>query len=73
VHQKRLQGSHGSNDEQAAAYNQLVVDGKIDPCVGKVYTFEDIGKAHADMEAGETVFGNRVTLVGAAERGLGRK
>ena len=72
VRQKRLQGSHGSNDEQAAAYNQLVVNGKIDPCVGKVYAFEDIGKAHADMEAGKTVFGNRVVLVGAAEIGLGR-
>lgn len=72
VRQKRLQGSHGSNDEQAAAYNQLVVNGKIDPCVGKVYAFEEIGKAHADMEAGKTVFGNRVVLVGAAEIGLGR-
>jgi len=72
VRQKRLQGSHGSNDQQAAAYNQLVVDGKIDPCVGEVYNFEDIGKAHADMEAGKTVFGNRVALVGAPEIGLGR-
>ena len=33
VRQKRLQGSHGTNDEQAAAYNQLVCDGKIDPCL----------------------------------------
>ena len=72
VRQKRLQGSHGSNDQQAAVYNQLVVDGKIDPCVGEVYNFEDIGKAHADMEAGKTVFGNRVALVGAPEIGLGR-
>ena len=72
LRQKRLQGSHGSNDEQAVAYNQLVVDGKIDPCVGKVYPFEDIGKAHADMEAGKTVFGNRVVLVGTPEIGLGR-
>jgi crotonyl-CoA carboxylase/reductase len=71
VRQKRLQGSHGSNDQQAAAYNQLVLDGKIDPCVGAVYKFEDIGKAHADMEAGKTVLGNRVALVGAPEPGLG--
>jgi len=73
VRQKRLQGSHGSNDQQAAAYNQLVMVGKIDPCVGKVYAFEDIGKAHSDMEAGKTVFGNRVALVGAPEPGLGRR
>jgi crotonyl-CoA carboxylase/reductase len=73
VRQKRLQGSHGSNDEQAHAYNQLVVDGKIDPCLGEVYSFKGIGQAHYDMETGEEVFGNRVALVGAPETGLGRK
>ncbi len=73
VRQKRLQGSHGTNDEQAAAYNQLVLDGKIDPCLGGVYAFEDIGKAHYDMEQGKVVFGNRVALVGAPQPGLGRK
>ena len=73
VRQKRLQGSHGSNDEQAAAYNQLVYDGKIDPCLGQVYSFEDIGQAHYDMELGESVLGNRVALVGAETPGLGRK
>lgn len=73
VRQKRLQGSHGTNDEQAAAYNQLVIDGMIDPCLGQVYAFEDIGQAHYHMQQGETVFGNRVALVGAPRAGLGRK
>jgi crotonyl-CoA carboxylase/reductase len=73
VRQKRLQGSHGTNDEQALAYNQLVYDDKIDPCLGKLYSFEGIGQAHYDMESGEEVFGNRVALVGAPESGLGRK
>lgn len=73
VRQKRLQGSHGTNDEQAAAYNQLVLDGKITACLGAVYAFEDIGKAHYDMEQGKVVFGNRVALVSAPETGLGRK
>lgn len=73
VRQKRLQGSHGSNDEQAQAYNQLVCDEKIDPCLGEVYAFEKIGKAHYDMEQGKVVFGNRVALVGASKPGLGRK
>lgn len=72
VRQKRLQGSHGTNDEQAAAYNQLVREGKIDPCLGGVYAFEEIGQAHYDMEQGKVVFGNRVALVGAPEPGLGR-
>lgn len=73
VRQKRLQGSHGANDEQARAYNQLVYDRKIDPCLGKVYKFEEIGQAHYDMEQGKPGFGNRVALVGAEKPGLGRK
>lgn len=73
VRQKRLQGSHGTNDEQAAAYNRLVYDGTINPCLGAVYAFEDVGQAHYDMEQGQVVFGNRVALVGAPEPGLGRK
>jgi crotonyl-CoA carboxylase/reductase len=73
VRQKRLQGSHGSNDDQAMAYNQLVYDGKIDPCLGQVYAFDQLGQAHYDMEQGEKVIGNRVALVGAEVPGLGRK
>ncbi len=73
VRQKRFQGSHGTNDGQAAAYNQLVCDGKIDPCLGDVYAFGDIGLAHYEMEEGKVVLGNRVALVGASEQGLGKK
>ena len=73
VRQKRLQGSHGTNDEQAQAYNRLVWEGKIDPCLGDVYAFEDIGKAHFDMEEGKRVFGNRVALIGTPNPGLGRQ
>ena len=68
-----MQGSHGTNDAQARAYNDLVVAGKIDPCLGNVYSFEDIGAAHAGMEDGDDNLGNRVALVGAPEKGLGRK
>ena len=73
VRQKRLQGSHGSNDEQAIAFNDLVRAGKIDPCMGQVYTFNQIGQAHYDMELGKDTQGNRVALVGAPEKGLGKK
>lgn len=72
VRQKRLQGSHGTNDEHAAAYNQLVIQGKIDPCLGKVYSFEETGQAHYDMDQGKPGFGNRTILVGAGRAGLGR-
>ncbi len=73
VRQKRLQGSHGTNDQQANAYNELVRAGKIDPGVGQVYTFDEIGLAHYEMELGEQVFGNKVALVGASETGLGKR
>ena len=71
VPQKRLQGSHGTNDEQARAYNQLLHDGAIDPCLGEVMTFDDLPRAHYEMGEGIEVFGNRVALVGAPAPGLG--
>ena len=40
VRQKRLQGSHVTNDEQAHAYNDLVRAGKIDPCMTRVLPFD---------------------------------
>jgi crotonyl-CoA carboxylase/reductase len=73
VRQKRLQGSHGTNDGQALAYNQMVIDGKIDPCLGDVFQFEEIGRAHSEMEAGAGSYGNRVALIGAPEPGQGRR
>jgi crotonyl-CoA carboxylase/reductase len=70
--QKRLQGSHGTNDAQAIAYNELVMDGSLDPCLGRVVRFDEIGQAHAAMARGEEVFGNIAALVGASSPGLGR-
>lgn len=72
VHQKRLQGSHGANDVQARAYNELLCARKIDPGLGSVIGFEEIPAAHQEMGEGANVLGNRVALVGAAEPGLGR-
>jgi crotonyl-CoA carboxylase/reductase len=71
--QKRFQGSHGTNDEQARAYNQLVVDGAIDPCLGRVVRFEELGQVHWEMGEGLAVPGNTVALVGAPEPGQGRR
>ena len=71
--QKRLQGSHGTNDEQARAYNDLVVQGRIDPVLGKPIAFDDLPAAHAAMGRGEDVFGNVVALVGARDPDDGRQ
>ncbi len=63
--QKRLQGSHGTNDAQAVAYNDLVRDGAIDPCLGQVVDFSDVGRVHAEMAAGTLPPGNTVIRVNA--------
>jgi crotonyl-CoA carboxylase/reductase len=72
VPQKRLQGSHGTNDEQARAYNQLVHEGAIDPCLGQLLFFEELPRAHHDMGEGIDVFGKRVVLVGTPRPGSGK-
>ncbi len=71
--QKRLQGSHGTNDDQARRYNELVTSGAVDPCLGRVISFEDLPSAHAIMGRGEDVFGNVVALVGASTPDEGRQ
>jgi crotonyl-CoA carboxylase/reductase len=71
--QKRLQGSHGTNDEQAIAYNELVRSGVIDPCVGQVLAFDEVGRAHSAMAEGTLPPGNTVILVNAPEPGKGAR
>ena len=71
--QKRFQGSHGTNDAQAIAYNDLIRTGTIDPCVGRVLPFGELPRAHSEMGRGEEVFGNTVILVGADSPDAGRR
>jgi len=70
MRQKRLQGSHFANDEQAYAFNQLVLDGKIDPCLAKTYKFEEIPECHQAMHENRAPQGKMVALVGAPKPGL---
>lgn len=71
--QKRLQGSHGTNDEQAQAYNELVRQGHISPCLGRTVAFDELPAVHGAMGRGEQVFGNVVGLVAAADASEGRR
>lgn len=71
MRQKRFQGSHLSNDEQAAAVNQLVADGKVDPCLSQTLTFDEIGEAHQLMNENRHPHGNMAALVNATEPGQG--
>jgi crotonyl-CoA carboxylase/reductase len=68
--QKRYQGSHLFNDEQAAAFNQLVLDGKIRTTLGSVYGYEQTGEVHALMGDGKLPEGNVSVLVNAPSEGL---
>ncbi len=70
MRQKRFQGSHFANDDNAAAFNQLVVDGKVDPCLSRVFAFEEIGQAHQLMQENKHPEGNMVALVSASREGL---
>ena len=69
--QKRFQGSHLSNDDQAAAVNQLLIDKKIDPCLSETFSFDEIGHAHQLMHENKHPYGNMACLVNATEPGQG--
>jgi len=69
--QKRFQGSHLANDEQAAAVNELVISGKVDPCLSGTFSFDEIGYAHQLMHENKHPYGNMACLVNAIEPGLG--
>jgi len=70
MRQKRFQGSHFANDEQSAAFNQMVVDGRIDPCLSHTFGFEEVGRAHQLMGENRHPNGNMAILVGAPRSGL---
>ena len=71
MRQKRLQGSHLSNDEQAAAVTELVASGKMDPCLSATFGFDEIGEAHQLMHENKHPPGNMACLVNATEPGQG--
>jgi crotonyl-CoA carboxylase/reductase len=68
--QKRYQGSHLFNDEQAAAFNDLVRGGQIQTTLGHAYPYEDTGQVHQFMADGKLPEGNVAVLVNAPSTGL---
>jgi crotonyl-CoA carboxylase/reductase len=70
MRQKRLQGSHFANDEQAYAFNDLVRAGKIDPCLSRVFRFDQTGECHQLMNDNKHPDGNMAILVGAPREGM---
>ena len=65
MRQKRIQGSHFANLKQAAEANRLVINGKIDPCLSEVFTWDELPQAHQKMHMNEHAPGNMAVLVNA--------
>jgi crotonyl-CoA carboxylase/reductase len=70
MRQKRFQGSHFANDDQAKGLNDLVLAGKVDPCLGATYTFDQIGHTHQLMHDNKHPAGNMACLVSAPKKGM---
>jgi len=71
MRQKRFQGSHFANDEQAKGINDLVIAGKVDPCMSeRVFQFSETGDCHQLMRENKHPSGNMSILVNAKKRGL---
>jgi len=70
MRQKRFQGSHFANDGDATALNELVLAGKVDPCLSQAYTFDQIPHVHQLMYENKHPHGNMACLVGAPRPGL---
>jgi crotonyl-CoA carboxylase/reductase len=67
MRQKRLQGSHFANDEQCAAFNEMVARGEVDPCLSQTFAFNEVGIAHQLMYENKHPMGNMSILVGARD------
>ncbi len=68
--QKRYQGSHLFNDDQAAAFNDLVREGRVQTTLGHTYRYEQTGLVHQLMGEGRLPEGNVAVLVNAPAPGL---
>jgi len=73
MRQKRFQGSHLMNDEQAEAANALVAEKRIDPALSQVFPFDGIPEAHQLMYENRHPCGNMAVLVNAAGSGEGAR
>jgi crotonyl-CoA carboxylase/reductase len=71
MRQKRLQGSHFANDDQARGLNDLVIEGQVDPCLSRAFPYEELPLAHQMMYENRHPAGNMAVLIGAPGFGLG--
>jgi crotonyl-CoA carboxylase/reductase len=65
MRQKRFQGSHFANQEQCVAFNKMVVQGLINPCLTRVFDFENLAEAHQIMYENRELLGSFVIRIGS--------
>lgn len=70
MRQKRIQGSHFANLQQASEANRLVIERRIDPCMSEVFTWAEVPFAHTKMMRNQHKPGNMAVLVQAKRTGL---
>ena len=63
---KRLQGSHAADDVEASAFNQLILDGKVQPCLSYTFSFAETGLCHQWMSDNRHPPGHMAVLIGAS-------
>ncbi|QQS00474.1 MAG: crotonyl-CoA carboxylase/reductase [Austwickia sp.] len=71
MRQKRLQGSHFANDVQSYQMNEVALAGRLDPCLSRAFTYNEVPDAHQLMYENKHPHGNMAVLVGAPDFGLG--
>ena len=71
MRQKRLQGSHFANGVQSNQMNDLALVGRLDPCLSRAFTYDEIPVAHDLMYRNKHPHGNMAVLVGATDFGQG--
>ena len=64
---KRIQGTHFAHDKQSFEANELVRDGKIEPCISEAFSWENLPQAHQLMYDNSHPPGNMVIKVGASK------
>jgi crotonyl-CoA carboxylase/reductase len=72
MRQKRFQGSHFANDEQSYAMNELALNGQLDPCMSRAFTYEELPLSHQLMHDNQHPHGCMSVLIGAPDFGLGK-
>ncbi len=70
MRQKRFQGSHFANDGEAKGVNDLVIAGKVDPCLSRTFGFDETGTCHQLMRENLHPSGNMAILVNSPRPGL---